>query len=144
MDQGKPVSDEFSSDWELFPAEEPRETAEPERRLVYANAVDFFTDILANCYMREVNGGSEFAWCPEWYMHAEALARIECLWRAWEHLRWEPALGLSTWWLHHADPHMAILLNPGGPFKKCAWEGHNTGTDRLQPLPLPPPAAGIY
>ena len=90
------MSDEFSTDWDL-PPEEPRETTEPERRLVYNNAVDFITDILANAYMNEVNNGSEH------------FARVECLSRAREHLRWESATGLSTWWLHRADPHMAAL-----------------------------------
>jgi hypothetical protein len=28
---------------------------------------------------------------------------MEVIWRPWEHLRLEPALGVSTWWLNHAD-----------------------------------------
>jgi hypothetical protein len=141
------VSDEFGTDWDLFETEGPKEaqdSGEPERKLVYASAVDFFADILAHSYMREVNQGAELLWCPEWYKHAEALARVECLWRAWEHLRWEPALGLSTWWLHHADPHMASLMAPNGPFKKCAYDGHNQGSDRLKPLPHAKPAPGTF
>jgi hypothetical protein len=46
--------------------------------------------------MREVSNGAEHLWCPEWYKHPEALARVEYLWRAGEHLCWEPATGLST------------------------------------------------
>jgi hypothetical protein len=64
--------------------------AEPEPELVYSSAVEFFADLLAPSYVREVNEGAAFAWCPEWYKHPEALIRMESIWRAWEHLRLEP------------------------------------------------------
>lgn len=104
--------------------------------LLYTNPLDFFTNVLGPSYVREVNGGSEFVWCPQWYKHVEALSRIETVWRAWEHLRGEGALGLSTWWLNHADPHMRVLMAPNGPFKKCIYEGH-TPRDRPELLSLP-------
>ena len=68
--------------------------------------------LLAQSYVREVNEGATFAWCPEWYKHPEALIRMEAIWRPWEHLRLEPALGVSTWWLNHADPHMRLQHGP--------------------------------
>jgi len=108
----------------------------PETRLMYADPLEFFVEILGPSYVRDVNNGSEFAWCPEWYKHVEALARIETLWRAWEHLRQDGALGLSTWWLHHADPHMRILMATNGPFKRCAYEGHQ-GQERPDQFCLP-------
>ncbi|MDF9749621.1 DUF4913 domain-containing protein [Arthrobacter sp. ES3-54] len=61
--------------------------------------MEFFAELLAQSYVREVSEGATFAWCPEWYKHPEALIRMEAIWRAWEHLRLEPALGVSTWWL---------------------------------------------
>jgi len=96
---------------------------EPPAELVYSSAMEFFVDLLAQSYVREVNEGAAFAWCPEWYKHPEALIRMESIWRAWEHLRLEPARGISTWWLNHADPHMRILMDKEGPFKKCAYDG---------------------
>jgi hypothetical protein len=95
----------------------------PAAELVYLNPVAFFVNLLAPSYVREVNEGAQLAWCPEWYKHPEALIRMETIWRAWEHLRLEPALGLSTWWLNHADPHMRVLMDKECPFKKCAYDG---------------------
>jgi hypothetical protein len=113
--------------------------------LVYPDPIVFFTDLLAPSYVRGVNNGSEFLWCPEWYKHPEALARMECIWRAWEHLRLEPALGLSIWWLHHADPHMSILMSPGGPFRKCGYEGHKARTTPEElALPHRDPVGPLY
>jgi hypothetical protein len=119
-----------------------RGEAEPE--LVYSNAVEFFADLLAQSYVREVNEGATFAWCPEWYKHPEALVRMEAIWRAWEHLRLEPALGVSTWWLTHADPHMRVLMDKEGPFKKCAYDGHKTPARDRTALPHKTPEAGIF
>jgi hypothetical protein len=76
-----------------------------------APPIEFFVELLAPSYVREVNEGATFAWCPEGYKHLEALIRRETIWWAWEHLRLEPALGLSTWWLNHADPHMRVLMD---------------------------------
>lgn len=121
------------------------EQTEPEPELVYSTAVEFFADLLAQSYIREVNEGAAFAWCPEWYKHPEALIRMEAMWRAWEHLRLEPALGVSTWWLNHADPHMRVLLDKEGPFKKCAYDGHKSPrTPGLAALPHIEPEAGIF
>ncbi|AOT05377.1 hypothetical protein ASPU41_05935 [Arthrobacter sp. U41] len=111
---------------------------------MYSSAVEFFADLLAQSYVREVNEGAAFAWCPEWYKQPEALIRMEAIWRAWEHLRLEPALGISTWWLDHADPHMHTLMDKEGPFKKCAYEGHKTPALDKSSLPHKLPEEGIF
>ena len=54
--------------------------------------------------------GNALTWCPERWRHAEAIARLEAPWRAWEHLRLDPALGMSVWLRDHADHHMVVLL----------------------------------
>jgi Domain of unknown function (DUF4913) len=72
------VSEEFG---DAFGDEEVQSTngghshagAQPE--LVYSSAVEFFAELLAQSYVREVNEGAAFAWCPEWYKHPEALIR---------------------------------------------------------------------
>ena len=117
---------------------------EPKPELVYSSAVEFFAELLAQSYVREVNEGATFAWCPEWYKHPEALIRMEAIWRAWEHLRLEPALGISTWWLNHADPHMRILMDKEGPFKKCAYDGHKPPVPEKAALPHVTPEAGVF
>ncbi|WP_237742056.1 DUF4913 domain-containing protein [Arthrobacter sp. CAL618] len=119
------------------------DAAEPD--LFYPDPLAFFRGTLGPSYVREVNGGSEFVWCPQWYKHPEALARIEAVWRAWEHLRMDGALGSSIWWINHADPHMSVLMTPNGPFKKCIYEGH---IERAKPeqvsLPHIEPEESIY
>lgn len=117
----------------------PEEPAE----LLYANPLEFFVNVLGPSYVREVNGGSEFVWCPQWYKHVEALSRVETMWRAWEHLRLEAALGLSTWWLNHADPHMRVLMAPNGPFKKCIYDGHAPRPE-MASLPHIEPDVSLY
>jgi hypothetical protein len=142
------VSEEFKDafgDAEVQSTNGGHSDDEPEPDLVYSSAVEFFAELLAQSYVREVNEGAAFAWCPEWYKHPEALIRMESIWRAWEHLRLEPALGISTWWLNHADPHMRVLMDKEGPFKKCAYDGHKPPrTPGLAALPHTGPEAGIF
>ena len=141
------MSGEFDagfSDVEDQQANVGNDRAEPEPELVYSSAVEFFVELFAQSYVREVNEGAAFAWCPEWYKHPEALIRMEAIWRAWEHLRLEPALGISTWWLNHADPHMRVLMDKEGPFKKCAYDGHKTPAAQKAALPHVIPEAGIF
>jgi hypothetical protein len=120
-------------------------TPEAATELMYFNPIEFFVDLIAPSYVRDVNEGAQLAWCPECYKHPEALIRMETIWRAWEHLRMEPALGLSIWWLNHADPHMRVLMDIEGPFKKCAYDGHTPPrTPGLASLPHTPAEAGLF
>ena len=76
-------------------------------------------------------------WSPRWWASAEAIARLEALWRAWEHLRLDPSTGPSVWWRDHADPHMSVLMSSVGPFSKEV----EVKSTILEPLPHeePPP-----
>jgi Domain of unknown function (DUF4913) len=110
-------------------------SAEP--KLVYASVAEFVEKQLVPMYRRSLDGGQR-AWCPEWWRHAEALVRMEALWLSWEHLRLDPALGMSVWLRDHLDHHMAVLLDAEGPFKRCSPDkGHRV----LDLLPLEPPPA---
>ena len=121
--------------------------AAPAPPLYYAHLEDFVGDYLTQFYRRSLSGPST-AWCPEWWRHPEAVIRLEALWRAWEHLRLDPATGMSVWLRDHADHHMAVLLSSDGPFKGCEATGH--GQHPLEPLSAatPPEAlrglAGTY
>ncbi len=91
-------------------------------------------------YRRSVLGHDRI-WCPQWWRHAEAVARLESMWRAWEHLRQDPATGLSVWFRDHADHHMTVLLDADGPFKGC----DGRPSDRpLEQLPHDPPPVGMF
>ncbi|GAB2689625.1 DUF4913 domain-containing protein [Thalassiella azotivora] len=128
--------DEWADDEQTTQADEP----EP-AQLYYPNVEVFVTEQLAPMYRRHLDGRNR-TWCPQWWRHAEAIARLEALWRAWEHLRHDPALGISIWFRDHADHHMTVLLDPDGPFKGCSHEkGH---ASRSEPLPLEHPPPGLF
>lgn len=113
---------------------------EPAPELYYPNVLVFVTELLAPMYRRPLTGQGT-TWCPEWWSHAEAVARLEALWRAWEYLRLDPATGMSVWFRDHADYHMAVLLSADGPFKGCKPDKH---AERLDPLPLVEPPEGLW
>ncbi|MFI5716997.1 DUF4913 domain-containing protein [Nocardia sp. NPDC051750] len=118
------------------------ETPPQQGQLVYENVVEFVENYLSVVYRRQVSDLSDTVWCPQWWQHTEAVVRLDALWRAWEHLRRDPATGMSVWFLDHADQHMAVLLDPRGPFKYCSVRnGHK---DRLDPLPLAAPPLGLF
>jgi hypothetical protein len=55
--------------------------AEEPVALVYPTVEAFVREQLAPMYRRAVDGGA-MTWCPEWWRHAEAISRLEALWRA--------------------------------------------------------------
>ncbi|MBG6240196.1 cytochrome P450 [Mycetocola sp. CAN_C7] len=116
------------------------EEPNPEPELFYGSADEFVRERLRFMYSRRVGGGNaSFRWSARWWEHPEALARIDALWRAWEHLRLDGATGSSTWWIEHADHHMPILMSPDGPFAKS--EDQNRPGD---PLPYEAPPEGLF
>jgi hypothetical protein len=104
-----------------------------ETELYFPNVLEFVREQLAPMYRRSLDGRSR-AWCPQWWRHPEALARLDALWRAWEHLRQDAATGMSVWFRDHADHHMQVLFDADGPFKGCSPDKGHTG--RLEPLPM--------
>ncbi|MEU1405139.1 DUF4913 domain-containing protein [Streptomyces sp. NPDC005728] len=129
--------------------EERGESAEDIRReeanaarpgeLWYPNVAEFVSDRFIYLVSRPTPESGR-VWCPEWYRHAQALSRLDSVWRAWENLRWDPGLGMSSWWTHHADPHMRALTDPvTGPFARCV-DGHR----QPEPLPIAEPPEGLF
>jgi hypothetical protein len=108
--------------------------------LYYLTVEEWVGEWLFPVYRRSVLGHDR-VWCPQWWRHAEAVARLESLWRAWEHLRQDAATGLSVWFRDHADHHMTILLDSDGPFKGCDGRHSDRPLDEL-PHDLPP--AGMF
>ncbi|WP_245721292.1 DUF4913 domain-containing protein [Nocardia pseudovaccinii] len=109
---------------------------------IYGNVVEFVENYLSPVYLRHVSDLGDMVWCPEWWKHAEAGARLEALWRAWEYYRLDGRTGMSVWFLDHADPHMFELLDRRGPFEYCgAVGGHH---DTLAPLPLRSPPPNVF
>ena len=118
--------------------------AEPDQPELYFGSVDeFVREYLRNVYRRRVDGrGTQRVWAAEWWKYPEAVIRLEALWRSWEKLRQDPSMGMSVWWRDHADHHMAVLLDPSGPFAKATGDENSNGTD--EPLPYAAPPEGLY
>jgi hypothetical protein len=95
---------------------------------------EWVTELLVPTYMREP--GSLAPWCPQWWEHPEAVARLHALWLAWQELT-DPETGGRTgpavWHRDYLDPCMAHLRDPQGPFCACMV------TDKPQHRVLPPP-----
>jgi hypothetical protein len=124
------------------PDTEPDEDGAAEPELFYPNVAEFVREKLAVTYRRSLNAQGGVAWCPQWWKHAEAISRLEALWRAWEFLRLDGTTGMSVWWRDHADHHMSVLLSADGPFKGCsADDGHRS---KLVPLPCDEPPPGLF
>ena len=121
-------------------SKKPKKAAAP--KLVYPSLDVWMEEHFGKLIHRNLNS-SAVRWCPLWWRHPEAVSRLTALWRAWEHLRLDPALGLSTWWLHHADPHLAQLMRPDGPFERCSVkDGH--GKRDLNALPVAGSDPGLW
>ncbi|UGQ09023.1 DUF4913 domain-containing protein [Yinghuangia sp. ASG 101] len=102
---------------------------------LFDSVEQFVHEYLARIICRRLGQGTAM-WCPEWWRHDEAVIRFDCLWRAFEFFVTDTETGVSTWWLHHADPHLRALLDPDyGPFALCDPEdGH--ATYPIGPLPV--------
>ena len=140
-DEG-PVPNLVDDDPEQTPAAAaPGPAVDEPPPLFYATLPEFVEQFLLALYVRPHGHGR--LWCTRWWAHPEVVYRFDALWRAWEHLRLDPATGASTWLRDHADPHMTAVMAPDGPLSKCnaANKGHSDG---LRPLPADPAPGGLY
>lgn len=118
---------------------EQNENAEPV--LYYSNVDEFVREFVCPTFRRNVGveGRAEFRWRAAWWESAEAIIRLEAMWRAWEHLRLDAATGASVWLRDHADPHLAVLMSPTGP-----WADSQDTASPADPLPYEAPPAGLF
>lgn len=112
----------------------PKVPTEPRYPAVEPWVRDHFTAM----YIRPLGG--VYRWCAQWWDHAEAISRLEALWRCWEVARLDP-IGMSAWYRDHLDHHLPILLGATGPFSRCTPERHEPPT---QPLPTTPAPEGWW
>lgn len=107
--------------------------------LYYGSVDEFVRDFLVPVFSRQVGDRAARRWSAEWWRNPEAIVRLEALWRSWEHLRLDPATGMSVWLRDHADHHLGVLWDPEGPFAKS--------TDQARPgdmLPYTAPPEGLF
>lgn len=134
---------------QLSPAEpepEPEPPAEEDEEkppeLVYGSVDEFVREYLRHVYRRATS--DQRVWAARWWEYDEAVIRLEALWRAWEHLRLDPSTGMSVWWRDHADHHMAVLMDPEGPFAAANHYDEENDADKGAPLPYEAPRAGLF
>lgn len=90
---------------------------------LYATLDAWVEDLLVLIYNRAPGAGRN--WCHQWWMHDEAVYRLDALWRAWEYTRVNDGpMGAATWLVNFADPIMTVLTGPDGCFKGCKHEHH--------------------
>lgn len=117
---------------------------EEEPTLYFGSVDEFVRGYLLPNYRRRVDG-QRVVWAAEWWKYAEAVARLDALWRAWEHLRLDPQTGMSVWFRDHAEHHMNVLLDPSGPFA-AAGEGEKRANtnQKGEQLPYVAPPEGLF
>lgn len=104
------------------PTPAPPATAGRPGEPFYPDLETWVIERFAPMYGRAV--GVEMRWCARWWEHAEAISRLEALWRAWEVLRLDPGLGMATWYVQYLDPQLAVLCSNRGPFSRCKPDQH--------------------
>lgn len=114
--------------------------AEPPR-LFFTNLDAFVRNFVRLVFRRGVGeaGRAEYRWAARWWESAEAIIRLEAMWRSWEQARLDPTTGISTWLRDHADYHMAVLTSTNGPF---AQSKDTASYD--EPLPYEAPPADLF
>lgn len=82
-------------------------------------------------------------WCPQWWDHAEAIARLEAARQAWLALSAAGGTGLVTYFDYLDRVVLAVLTSETGPFARCGPRQHTI--DRpLGHIPPPPEAYEAY
>ncbi|MFI5845819.1 DUF4913 domain-containing protein [Catenuloplanes sp. NPDC051500] len=84
---------------------------------LYTDVEGWVDGYFAPMFLHRTTDSTRTRWCPRWWDHAEAIARLTLLWNTWETARWDPA-AKPGWWLD-LDYHLPILLSPDGPFRSC-------------------------
>lgn len=82
----------------------------------------------------------QLTWCPEWWKHAEVIARLRALWETWESARLAGGAEMSAWWYVHVDAHLAVIMDgETGPLSQCSPDGGHAGPPPTLPV-IPAPA----
>ncbi|MCX4481921.1 DUF4913 domain-containing protein [Streptomyces cellulosae] len=90
--------------------------------------IEWVEGVLVPGYLGEPSADAR--WCPMWFEHPVAVARLHACWLAWQELT-DPATcgytGPSTWHRDHLDPCIRELRSPSGPFTGCTKGEHQIG-----------------
>ena len=104
----------------------------------YPSLEEWVTDYFAPMFARPLSPAVR--WCAQWWDHAEAISRLEALWRTWEVARLDELRGLATWYRDYLDAQLPVLLGAGGPFAQCTPDRHSP----IKPLHTVPAPDGYW
>ena len=105
------------------PAPPPGGAEEEPTAPFFGSLLEFVVEHFGPVYAR--NTSPTVRWCASWWDHAEAIYRLEALWRTWELYRLEPRLGIASWLRDYLDPQLRELTSPSGPFAACTQDRHS-------------------
>ena len=89
----------------------------------FGSLLEFVVEHFGPVYAR--NTSPTVRSCASWWDHAEAIYRLEALWRTWELYRLEPRLGIASWLRDYLDPQLRELTSATGPFASCTEDRHS-------------------
>ncbi|WP_307718092.1 DUF4913 domain-containing protein [Rhodococcus marinonascens] len=109
---------------------------------MYGSVVEWVEDFFTQVIRRRLGaGGGEggLAWDDRWWLYPEVAARLKSLWYAWEEARVsDKASAMSSWWIHHLEPHLRVILDgETGPMAHAKPDGSFSGWPALPHQPVP-------
>ncbi|OYO13124.1 hypothetical protein CGZ98_06150 [Enemella evansiae] len=139
-DAGVDVDEELDGDpFDAEPADE--QPAGPQ----YPNADAWLRGWLLNVWQPTIPPGANDTfqsnapppthWCPRWWLHPEAVVRIEALWRTWEDAQPDAYRGMALWFRDQFDHHWPRLVGTPGPFMYCTNDTHRAPM-QLRAIPV--------
>jgi hypothetical protein len=131
---GSPLEGSDPPDPPVGKARDPEEPVAP----FFGSLLEFVQEGFAPVYCRATS--PLIRWCPTWWDHAEAIYRLEALWRTWELYRLEPRMGIASWLRDYLDPQLGALTSPTGPFAQCTDDRHSP----IKPLRTEPPPEDYF
>lgn len=73
------------------------------------------------------------AFCAQWWLHPEAVARFKAL--RWQYYKSMQEGDISSWWVNHWDPHAKALFDPRtGVFRDCSAMHRPNETVRVRDM----------
>lgn len=111
----------------------PADKVEPR----YKSVIEFVDGFIRPMWATTRNDQDTANWSKQWYLHPEAVARLNALWRIYEIQRGrDPENFLEEFLRVHADYHMRFLMAEESVFSRCS----STDTPSV-PLPVVTAAA---
>ncbi|MEL4183534.1 DUF4913 domain-containing protein [Corynebacterium bovis] len=109
----------------------------------FSTVVEFVEGFVRFAVNRKMSStpGQGLRWDPQWHQYPEVVYRLTAVHEAYEEAVAAGGSAVSSWWVHHFDPHMRVILDgETGPFARYA-EGAITTTP--EPLPVTDPSGSV-